>query len=194
MSGGHTEFTSRLTAKQVRNLAGMYVDESRPEEMVRENRILHEIAPQARKRGHITETELTEMARWKSPRSAPRVRANGDEFVRAVTASALTTFNERLRVEVLTLLDGVEWPTASVLLHFCAADPTVTGDETAVAYPILDFRALSSLGVAPPPRYQFDFWWRYVEYCRDLAQRWRVDMRTLDRALWKHSKASDSAR
>ncbi len=37
---------------------------------------------------------------------------------------------------VLRFLDGVEWPTASTILHFCGARP----------YPILDYRALWSLG------------------------------------------------
>ena len=68
------------------------------------------------------------------PQPQPR-RANAEGFVNAVTATALATPDERLRIEVLTLLDGVDWPTASVVLHFCHADP----------YPILDYRAIWSL-------------------------------------------------
>ena len=76
------------------------------------------------------------------------------------------------------LLDGVNWPTASVLLHFGARDP----------YPILDFRALWSLQVSVPKQYGFEFWWAYSECCRVLAKKHKVSMRTLDRALWQYSK------
>lgn len=39
------------------------------------------------------------------------------------TRVALSTPSERLRIEVLTLLDGVGWPTASVLLHLTPQAP-----------------------------------------------------------------------
>ena len=86
--------------------------------------------------------------------------------------------NERLRIEVLTLLKGVSWPMASVILHWCHTD----------RYPLIDFRALWSLGIDTPPRYTFDFWWAYVETCRSLADESQVSMRELDRALWAYSK------
>ncbi len=64
-----------------------------------------------------------------------------------------------------------------MLLHFGHGDP----------YPILDFRALASLGVEQPSSYTFKFWWSFVLACRELAERHQVDMRTLDRALWQYS-------
>jgi hypothetical protein len=68
---------------------------------------------------------------------------------------------------------------ASVLLHFGQKDP----------YPILDFRALWSLGLDEGPSvYNFKFWWEYVECCRDLRTKAGTTMRTLDRALWQYSK------
>ncbi|MGH7322475.1 MAG: hypothetical protein ACRELA_23010, partial [Candidatus Rokuibacteriota bacterium] len=80
---------------------------------------------------------------------------------------------------ILRTLAGIEWPTASVILHFCDGRP----------YPILDYRALWSLGFAKPPAYTFDFWWAYTDFARVLAQSTGHDMRTLDRALWQFSKA-----
>lgn len=156
------------------------------EEVAREeDDILRRIAPAVRARGYATIEELEEICRWKSPRSAGRCRHNSSDFVRTVTTVALSTHCERLRIEALTLLDGVGWPTASVLLHFGAADPSRRGEGR---YPIIDFRALDSLQSAPPLAYDFEFWWRYVIFCRDLSRRWNIDMRTLDRALWQHSK------
>lgn len=79
----------------------------------------------------------------------------------------------------MTRLHGVGYPTASVLLHFVSPD----------LYPIIDYRALWSLGEEAPPRsYSFDFWWWYVDCCRSLAGEAGVTMRTLDRALWQYSK------
>jgi hypothetical protein len=109
------------------------------------------------------------------------VKSNSEEFIKDVTRIALTAPNEKLRIEVLTLLNGVSWPTASVLLHF--------GYDN--LYPILDFRALWSLGIdASRVNYDFDFWWEYTEHCRKLAQQVGVSMRVLDRALWQYSESN----
>jgi hypothetical protein len=78
----------------------------------------------------------------------------------------------------LTLLDGVSWSTASVILHLFHRDP----------YPIHDFRALWSVSLAVPAQYSFGVWWPYVEFCRNLAASASADMRTLDKALWQYSK------
>jgi hypothetical protein len=76
------------------------------------------------------------------------------------------------------LLKGVSLATASVLLHFCAPDP----------YPILDTNSLWSLQATPPRKFDFDFWWQYVQVTRKLAKQARVDMRTLDRALFQYAR------
>jgi len=81
-------------------------------------------------------------------------------------------------------LDGVDWPTASVLLHFCDRQP----------YPVLDFRALWSLRISTPPTYTFEFWWAYVICTRQLADAAGESMRTVDRALWQYSKERQPAR
>lgn len=79
-------------------------------------------------------------------------------------------------------LEGVGWPTASVLPHLMHPDP----------YPILDIRALETLGVIGAPKYRFDLWWSYTGLCRQLATDSGHDMRTVDRALWGFSKAHGS--
>ena len=117
------------------------------------------------------------VAKWKSARSAPRVLRNSEDYVREVTGFALTARDERARIEALTVLDGVLWPTASVVLHLFHADP----------YPILDFRALWSVSEKVPVQYTFPFWLRYVHFCRKLAEHHGVGMRVLDRALWQYS-------
>jgi hypothetical protein len=129
-------------------------------------------------RGYLTKTDLRTVARWKSPRSAGYMEKNSDDYIQEISGIALTARTERIRIEVLTLLDGVQWPTASVVLHFFHKDP----------YPIVDFRALWSISMDVPKQYTFGFWWKYVEYCRTVATRAYLDMRELDQALWQYSK------
>lgn len=133
----------------------------------------------ARARGHYTRAEFVRVCRWKTPRSGPLVRRNSPGAVVSATCVALReATGERERVEALLALQGVGWPTATVLLH--AADPN--------RYPILDVRALHALGVRAPSSYGFRFWQAYVEACRGLAEEAGVDGRTLDQALWQWSK------
>jgi len=67
---------------------------------------------------------------------------------------------------------------ASVILHFKFPD----------RYPILDFRALWSLDKEQPKYYTFDFWWDYVQEIRKLSEYLKIDIRTIDKALWYYSK------
>ena len=92
---------------------------------------------------------------------------------------ALAAEREELRIGVLTLIPGVAFPMASVILHFFHTDP----------YPIIDFRALWSMNMAAPTAgYRFEQWLTYIQACRSVAREAQVDMRTLDRALWQYSK------
>jgi hypothetical protein len=60
-----------------------------------------------------------------------------DDVERATRVALSDLRSERERIEALRSLHGVEWPTASVLLHLSYAE----------RYPILDNRALLALGV-----------------------------------------------
>ena len=164
-------FSLRFDLKQVRNLASRYPLEY-------DERVEKLIAPQVRKQKYYTQTQLVEVCRWRTARSASRVKSNPEDFVRTITQTALTTPDERLRIKALTLLKGVSWPAASVLLHFGHVEP----------YPILDAHELWSLGAVAPSEYEFEFWWEYVQFCRELARKARVSMRVLDRALWQYGE------
>jgi len=168
-----TRFSLRFDPTLIPGLAkqyGYYQDEAR---------VLHGIGPNARKRGYFTKEEFQDLCRWKTPRSQSRVKSNPALFIEESTRIALSTPCEEMRIGVLTLLNGVLWPTASAVLHFSHGDP----------YPIIDFRALWSLGINKRPQsYSFDYWWDYTEFCRALADKQGVSMRDLDRALWQYSK------
>lgn len=148
-----------------------------------DKKIESSIAIAVKERGYYTRSEFLDLCRWKTPRSKPLVESNPESYIIEVTKVALSTMEERLRIEVLTLLRGINWPTASVLLHFGHSAP----------YPILDFRALWSLGIdSASIHYNFDFWWSYVQFCRQLASDCGVSMRVLDRALWQFSETNQN--
>jgi hypothetical protein len=137
-----------------------------------------DIAPAARRQGYLTRDQFLKIAEWKTARSRPRCERNDAEFVKEVTRAALGSRNERFKIQALRLLDGVEWPTASVILHFCDRG----------RYPILDVRALWSAGLDATPSYGFTFWMEYTEFLRGISTEAGVSMRTLDKALWQYSK------
>jgi hypothetical protein len=130
-------------------------------------------------RGYLLKEELQVIANWKTHRSKSRVAKNDELHVQEITRFALSTKSERLRIEILTLLEGFSWPTSSTILHFYHHEK----------YPILDVRALYSLSSEHVlhHQYNFEFWYAYTSYCRMLADNANVTMRRLDRALWQYS-------
>jgi hypothetical protein len=132
----------------------------------------------ARRRGHYTKPELILLCEWKTVRSKSRVAENTEAFVEGITRAAFATEDESERMLALCALKGVHAPTASVLLHFAFPD----------RYPIIDWRALESLGEPEQASYPVKYWLAYVDVCRRIAAEAGVTMRVLDKALWQHSR------
>jgi hypothetical protein len=149
-----------------------------------EDELADRVAPAARDRGYLKRPEFLSLCKWKTPRTAKRCALNSSDQIRDATQLSFGTADERAKIGILRLLDGVDWPTASVLLHFCDRQP----------YPVLDFRALWSLGIPSPPAYTFEFWWAYATFTRQMADSSGESMRTVDRALWQYSKEHQPAR
>jgi hypothetical protein len=119
------------------------------------------------------------VVRWKSARAVPRAERNAPEAVRVATAVAFAAPDDITRMVELTVLDGVGVPVASALLHFAFPD----------RFPILDFRALHSLGdTKRRTQYSAAFWADYVQRCQRLARDAGVSIRDLDKALWQDSR------
>jgi hypothetical protein len=139
---------------------------------------LHEVGVAVLARGYYTREEFIEVCAWKTVRSRPKVSGNTEAAVVRATGLAIGTEDESVRMTALLELDGVGVPTASTLLYCAFPDH----------YPILDVRALESLGVKPRSQYPLSFWLGYLDACRELSQQAGVSVRTLDKALWQHSK------
>jgi hypothetical protein len=139
---------------------------------------LLEVGVAVRARGYYTREEFIEACAWKTVRSRPKISGNTEAAVVRATGLAIGTEDEAARMTALLELTGVGVPTASTLLYCAFPD----------RYPILDVRALESLAVKPRSQYPLNFWLGYLDACRALAQRAGVSLRTLDKALWQHSK------
>ena len=149
-SGARSSFRLRMPETELSTWAARYSVPADAE--------VEKVGPSARARGYLERDEFLELCRWKTPRSQPRCAANSEEFVREVTRTAFGTRNDELKIRVLLLLEGVSWPTASVILHFCDAE----------RYPILDVRALWSVGLRTVPAYTYSLWRQYTSFIRGI--------------------------
>lgn len=139
---------------------------------------------QAAERGFMTRDDLVAVARWKwrGGRTRQLAAQNSEDEVREITRVAFSAASERLRIGALLALRGVNWPMASVILHFAFPE----------RYPILDIRAMKS--VDGSTIYTFEKWMKYAELCRESARQMGVTMRILDRALWAADKEQNPRR
>lgn len=166
------EAGAEVTDEWVRRWAGAYTERMGS----LEPRLLSEVGPAVRARGFYEPGELAEVAGWKTQRSKSRIAGNSPDDVRDITGLALSA-PERVQHQVLTLLDGVRVPTATALLAVVFPD----------RHTILDVRsteALARLGAWDGA----GGYRTYLDVCRRLADGVSVDLRTLDRALWRWSK------
>src|ERR1700678_3215167 len=105
------KYVLRFGCNEVGPLAVRYTSCQSKAEREAEARIV-EMAPTFKKNGCYLTAQFLALFYWKTPRSQPRCAANDEQFIREVTSLVVEAESERLRIEVLTLLDGVGWPTA----------------------------------------------------------------------------------
>jgi hypothetical protein len=132
---------------------------------------------------HLDKSHFVRLARWKTTRGSAAYGRNSSALVRETTLLASRISNERLKVHVLTALDGVSITVAAAILHFF--NPRL--------YPVFDIRdrtTLKKAGWWPRPRADADLdaWEEYVAVMRRLSRRLRVSLRDLDKALYAHDR------
>lgn len=161
-------------------------DESYKEENPLENKIFESIKEGGSPPSYLTKDVLMMIAEWKAARIKGYIEKNDDQFVRDVSQVSLSTKNERLRFEVLRLLNGVDIAMASAILFFCFPE----------RYTVMDWRAWKSLKILGEihgdieDNYTFEGWQKYNEVCREIARRFDVSLRELDKALWMYKGES----
>ena len=134
----------------------------------------------------LTRDEFIEIGQWKTSRQINNFQSNDEKFIQETTQVAFSPkTSERLRIEILRLLKGVDYPVASTILHF-GYNPK--------KYPIIDFRAIWSLYKLNPGefKYSFEFWDKYRKECLKMASEFDMPLRELDKALWQYSKKPET--
>ncbi|MEQ9177453.1 MAG: hypothetical protein RIF44_01810 [Nitratireductor sp.] len=106
----------------------------------------------AANRGYMMRDDLIAVARWKwrGGRTRQLCGQNTEAEVEEITRVSFAAESERLRIGSLLALRGVQWPMASVILHFAFPD----------RYPILDVRSMNTVGGSTP--YNFEKWLAYA--------------------------------
>ena len=166
----------RFPESEIGYWANRYTERQKAEDRIKEQELIN-LKSEVLRRGYLTKDELYELARWKSTRRAKLTLENTNLFIKDIMQSAFAAEDHWAKLLILTLLRGIGEPTASAILHLY--------DEG--QYPLLDIHALWSVGLSWTARNSYPFWLKYIEFCRDIANRNGVSMRELDRALWKFS-------
>jgi hypothetical protein len=153
-----------------------------------EQELFRRVGPQVAKRGYYRIAELAMVGDWKSPRIRSLLARNSDEDVRDISRLALAA-PERLQHRILGLLIGVKDPVASALLAVSAPDRHTVIDFRAVEA-LEELRSIGALKQEVPPHSTGELpdYIQYLECCRSIARQCGVELRDLDRALWKWSK------
>ena len=126
-------------------------------------------------RGYLKKSELLKVACWKVPKGRNtvwRVRKISPDDVKEITRNAFLSTDDSDSIRCLRRLGGVNWAVASAILHWFHDD----------CYPIWDRHARWSVQI-DKNSCSFKRWKAYVDFCRAIADKYEVDMRTLDRAL-----------
>ena len=130
----------------------------------------------AGERGYMTRNDLLAVVTWKAKRAVRHARKNDEARVRKISGASFAAESEPARISGLLELHGIDWPIASLILHF--AFPA--------RYPILDTRVLAMLGGST--YYTPELWVEYTELCRNQAREYDVTLRELDKALWIYTR------
>lgn len=132
---------------------------------------------------HLDKGHFRSLANWKTPRGRQAYERNDATLIRDATSLASRASNERLKVHVLTVLEGVNVTVAAAILHFMHPR----------SFPIFDFHARTTLKKAGFWRRRttdasLEAWEEYVSVMRSLSRRYRVSLRDLDKALYAYNR------
>lgn len=95
-----------------------------------ERRLYAEVGPRIRAEGHAVKDDLDDVCRWRAQRASGFVARNDPAEVVEITRLAFSPgVTDRVRLKLLTLLDGMAERTASVLLSMWDPERFVPWDE-----------------------------------------------------------------
>ncbi len=147
-----------------------------------DTKVLNEIAPQVRERGYYDRQDLLDVGRWKARgRTQSSLKDNTDKEIRDITRMALEA-ELPYQHRILTLLKGVQRPTASALLMVWDKDRHTVIDVNAIQS-LFDHREIKTLH----PSYM-----DYLKVCQEISRRCDRPLRKVDRALYEYGRTHRS--
>jgi hypothetical protein len=147
-----------------------------------ERELKHWLAQQPEPK-HLDKDHFIKLGWWKARRQMNNYKANDPNLVQEATRLAYKVTNERIKLHILKILNGVQVPVASTILHFLQPD----------IFAIFDIHVRKSLKKAGKwDRDENDAsdeaWQEYMALMRNLSSSLGVTLRELDKALWAYDK------
>ena len=172
----------KITRTFVREWAGVYNHRARPGDRSEERAIKGWLRGQPVTK-HLDKGHFVRLAVWTAPRGRAAYERNDPHLVRETTSRASRISNERLKLYVLTALEGVNVTVAAAVLHFFS--PRL--------FPIFDVRVRTTLKKAGLWKRRtgdasIEAWEEFVPVMRRLSRRLRVSLRDLDKALYAYDR------
>ena len=168
----------KIDREWILKLAKEY-DKANPKEEEIEEQLLKYIHKKNTPLKYLNLETLIKITDWKSARVRSYVQKNKEDYVKAVTKASFQTKNEKLKLETLTLLNGVSFRMASAILMFWFPNK----------YTVMDWRAWSSLKelgfLEGELEDTFECYKAYNDVCIKISKENSVTLRELDKALWQ---------
>lgn len=138
-----------------------------------------------KEQGFVTKEQAIQILKWKSPRPLRHYETNSDKDFREISKLAFESKEEKVRMHILTALNGVNYPAASAILMFY--------DRT--QYPIIDIRVWKQLykaGLvttnARGQGFRLKEWEKYLEIIRAFAKSTNLTARQVEKRLFDIDK------
>lgn len=134
-----------------------------------------------KERGWLTKADLVKVCYWKSPRAIHYINSNRPATIKEITALALKSRNETVKITELTKLNGVSIPMASSLL-------TLVNPQR---YGVMDIRVWELLyghGIvttnAKASGFKYEEWYQLLDVLRYFSKKLDVTARDVERTLF----------
>lgn len=142
-----------------------------------ERRLFDEIGPRIRADGHAMKADLDQVTRWRAQRASGFVARNDPDEVVEITRLAFDAGRtDRVRLKLLTLLDGISERTAALLLAIWDPDRYVAWDDSGARLLVSAGRLSESTLPAS--------WPAYLTAVHDLAAETAQSPRSVEKALF----------
>ncbi len=142
-----------------------------------EGTLFGHVGERIRTRGHLLKDDLDDIARWRARRASGFVARNDpDEVVEISTLAFAESTSDRVRLKLLTLLDGISERTASSILAIWDPERYAAWDERIAEV----LRGAELMHDATLPA----MWSGYLDCVRSLGEESGLGMRDVEKALY----------